>query len=1444
MSDDIKIGLDGKPLTDAAKPALDALRDLRLAAEALDKSDLSRARKSVQDLSSSVKQLSAAAEQEMKKFAEKVAAGIDQAAPAAKTKAKATGKSIGKLLAEGIEEEVSRAQVRISAPRMQLPNGLSASVGGKGLQSAREVLAESQRLMSENGARTTAQIASEAKARRELAKIEEDSSKLTFAARQSAYRWEQSAAKAISAEAAAAAKVAQADSNLTYRMRSSFVRAEQVEIRKSAALEAADAQRTFTFRNNFYKAEASALARNAKQEAADAALNFRMRSNYIKAESAQLAAAANERITVAGLKARAQVTQAMQNPAGAFSISRGQNTGTVVEMAQAAGAARNLSAESKALAASHREVHSAMRGVAGAGGALFLTYGSLIPLTTAFAGTTAVLGAIKAYKDLEYQIKFVKALEEEGSVGNNLSERSIRRQIVPAAVDAGYDPVEAGKGLRLLAQSGLSAQESLSALPTVLKLATVGELGVAEATETLTGAVHAFGLQMSDMGRVGDVLAKAGAISNTSVSKMSESMKQASTIAQQYGLEIEEVSTILVALAKRNITGSSAGTATANLFRELGTPHGKEAKQVAKDLGITLWDPLDKSRKDFFAKFIPELRKSLEPLDPESQAYVLNKLTNSRGEKALGAILGLTDEALAGVKTQLDTSTGFVEQANAKILDSVEGDMKRLKAAYTGALGEAGAGGSADLRAALQGLSEIVASPGFQDGLTALVSNVTALARVGVGAAGVLGTIYSWLEKIQSYTAAGAVLDALSQKMKDRSGTDAAVSAGNSYIASLDSQIAKVRQLVAEKSRLDGGAVPSGMAALRAARDAAEAKMKAAGPGTAVTAQHPGLRAAQENTRENLERNRAVKDYETAQAALLSAHTKNITLIKEQREYDASIASPPMQTNALGHGTTAYHAEPKTGAGAARRAANEDYKNEKKRIDLLVAGSKMLADIADADAKRDEASAQQSYDRGVISYQTYQQKLAAIQAEQSTVRINLAESERDTVKRGLADLTLKAAAKTKAGLPDAGDSLANDITAMTQTYLKAEQRVAELVDNQKRVQDKALTAALKPGSAILKDAELTGAADEEKVAVELEKLRIKGAGLELSDREQFVQAETLRILGDQEKKLTSYQEIFRKMRDEGAFSDIFTNPDTREVFTRLEGIIAGLQGGISGTKAKVADAAGQSFDGKEWESYGQKISSSVEGSVKEGLVGGLTGDYTSFSKLGETLKKTVVTALVDAFYSAFVKDSVNDLAKSLMQTLRMAISGAGDSGGSGISLGTVLGIASAAFGGGGGAGITSTAGAIGTGAAATSAIAGYGTGTISSGLGAGLGKLFSQGGFTGPGGKHDVAGLVHAGEFVINARNTARLPRSFLESLNGYAEGGLVGMTTGPTMTSSPAARLPESGGGGFVFSPTTTIQVDSRSDRAAVIQDVQRIVAEGHKQYTEQLKRIKVLPS
>jgi lambda family phage tail tape measure protein len=81
------------------------------------------------------------------------------------------------------------------------------------------------------------------------------------------------------------------------------------------------------------------------------------------------------------------------------------------------------------------------------------------------------------------------------------------------------------------------------------------------------------------------------------------------------------------------------------------------------------------------------------------------------------------------------------------------------------------------------------------------------------------------------------------------------------------------------------------------------------------------------------------------------------------------------------------------------------------------------------------------------------------------------------------------------------------------------------------------------------------------------------------------------------------------------------------------------------------------------------------------------------------------------------------------------------------------------------------------------------------------GKPFSDGGYTGPGGKYDPAGIVHGGEFVLR-KEIVEQPgmRAFLESLNakGYADGGYVA-PAGAAYSGAAMQAIGQSGNGSSV---------------------------------------------
>jgi phage-related minor tail protein len=99
---------------------------------------------------------------------------------------------------------------------------------------------------------------------------------------------------------------------------------------------------------------------------------------------------------------------------------------------------------------------------------------------------------------------------------------------------------------------------------------------------------------------------------------------------------------------------------------------------------------------------------------------------------------------------------------------------------------------------------------------------------------------------------------------------------------------------------------------------------------------------------------------------------------------------------------------------------------------------------------------------------------------------------------------------------------------------------------------------------------------------------------------------------------------------------------------------------------------------------------------------------------------------------------------------------------------------------------------------------------------------FDGGGFTGAGGKYQPAGIVHRGEYVIDAASTSRIGVANLDRLRGYAAGGIVDDMS-PLVVSRVA---PPSGSTDAPVTISIPISIDATGADAAGLARVQQQLA------------------
>ena len=136
---------------------------------------------------------------------------------------------------------------------------------------------------------------------------------------------------------------------------------------------------------------------------------------------------------------------------------------------------------------------------------------------------------------------------------------------------------QAAEGLRFLTMAGISANESIKALPGILDLATAGNLDLGRSADIASNAMTAMGLQAQDLKRINDSFVNTITRSNSTVEMLAEAFKYVAPSAKAFGLDIETLNALLGKLHDAGIQGSMAGTQlnqalikSAEYFAEIG----------------------------------------------------------------------------------------------------------------------------------------------------------------------------------------------------------------------------------------------------------------------------------------------------------------------------------------------------------------------------------------------------------------------------------------------------------------------------------------------------------------------------------------------------------------------------------------------------------------------------------------------------------------------------------------------------------------------------------------------------------------------------------------------------------------------------------------------------------------------------------------------------------
>ena len=292
----------------------------------------------------------------------------------------------------------------------------------------------------------------------------------------------------------------------------------------------------------------------------------------------------------------------------------------------------------------------------------------------------AALGAMSfnVFRDFELEMAKVKAVsgataDEFKALSDNAKE--LGRSTIFSAREVA--------GLQLeFAKLGFTAKQITGVTEATLNLAQASGSDLARSAEVAGATLRGFGLDVSETGRVTDVMAKSFSTSSMDMESFAEGMKMVAPIAKSAGMSLEETTAMMSLLANAGVKGSMAGTQLRRIISELATT-GKPTTEAIRDLaesGLTLVDAKDEVGRaaqgalTILAGSVDQINPMTEALKnsagaAEEMADIMD-MTAAGASKALGSAVeglaiefgGLISVALTPVIKKLTQFATFVNE--------------------------------------------------------------------------------------------------------------------------------------------------------------------------------------------------------------------------------------------------------------------------------------------------------------------------------------------------------------------------------------------------------------------------------------------------------------------------------------------------------------------------------------------------------------------------------------------------------------------------------------------------------------------------------------------------------------------------------------------------------------------------------------------------------------
>lgn len=301
-----------------------------------------------------------------------------------------------------------------------------------------------------------------------------------------------------------------------------------------------------------------------------------------------------------------------------------------------------------------------------------LTKGVTLPLVG--------LGAVATKTAAEFEEKMSKVEAISGATAEQMQD--LTNKALEMGAKTKYSAAESADAFTYMAMAGWDAEQMIAGIEGIMNLAAADGIELARASDIVTDALTAFGLEAGDAAHFANVLAVAASESNTNVDMLGESFKYVGAVAGSMNMSIEDVSLALGVMANAGVKSSQAGTTLRSVLTRLSTNAGATSNSLGaldiltEKLGVQFYDTAGNVRD--LSDVLDETREAWKGLSDEEAANYAKKIA---GQTAIAGFLSLMNaetQEYEDLKVALNNSEDAAEKMAETMMDNLAGSIEQL----------------------------------------------------------------------------------------------------------------------------------------------------------------------------------------------------------------------------------------------------------------------------------------------------------------------------------------------------------------------------------------------------------------------------------------------------------------------------------------------------------------------------------------------------------------------------------------------------------------------------------------------------------------------------------------------------------------------------------------------------------------------------------------------